>query len=229
TFVRPLFIVLYIIGSCALAIAAYRQIKWYLTPYQVKEIIKAKKKIKKNKPITEIKVVMDREEMFASVFRPQWEILGLKPPKLVKPEITLFANELTAILRTRVTSSEAEIMINKLKEMSVEEASAYLASLKVPPEATRRLLSIIGLIEKEKIEILNFAQELSAIKGMEITYTQAEEIIEILRSLPYHEADRYLEAMVIPQEERKRLLDLLDITVPFESKPEKIEKGKKKE
>ena len=225
-FVRPIFIVLYIIAACAVAVVAYRQVRWYLTPYQVKEIIRAKKKIKKNKMIEETKVVRDREEMFASEFKSNWAIIGIKPPKLVKPEIVAFANELTAILRSRITSSEAEVMINQLRVMEISEAETYLASLKVPPEASRRLLAIIGMIEKERLEIIGFAQALSAIKAMEITYSQAEEIIITLRSLTYHEADRYLEAMVIPAEDRKELLDFLEIEPPY--KPPEFDKGKKK-
>ncbi|MHA1651580.1 MAG: hypothetical protein ACTSYB_15420, partial [Candidatus Helarchaeota archaeon] len=223
---HPIFIFT-MIGIAAVAGAyTYRKVKWYLLPREVKAIEIAKKEIKKGKivelPFRDIK---DRESMFRSLHADAWAALGIKPPKLVRPEVVLFASELSAILRTRITTPEAETMINTLRTMSVEEAERYLSEKKVPPEATRRLLTIAGLIEKERMEVINFAQLLGEIKDQEISYSQAEEIMNTLQTMSPLDADKYLEAMVIPKEDRKRLLDMIGVK-PFVG-PKKIKEPKK--
>ncbi|MHA1276649.1 MAG: hypothetical protein ACTSQI_13045 [Candidatus Helarchaeota archaeon] len=207
------FILLISVLAAVAGVVAYRRIKWYLTPYQVKAIIRATKTIKKGKE-AEVPVVKSRNELFRSEFAQPWSIIELKPPKLAQPEIVLFASELSAIIRSRITTPEAEKIVIALRSMSLEDASRYLSEMKVPPEATRRLLTIIGIIEKERMEIVTFAQLLGEIKGIEISYSQAEEIINAIQSMSPVDADKYLEAMVIPQEERKRLLELAGIK-PF--------------
>ncbi|MHA1425671.1 MAG: beta strand repeat-containing protein [Candidatus Helarchaeota archaeon] len=202
---HPLFIIL-MVGVAAVAGAyGYRKVKWYLLPREVKAIEIAKKTIRKGKiielPFRDIK---DRELMFRSTYSNAWGVLGIKPPKLVRPEVVLFASELSAVIRTRVTTPEAESMINTLKTMSVEEATRYLSDRKVPPEATRRLLTIAGLIAKERMEVINFAQILGEIKDQEISYSQAENIMNTLQSMSPTDADSYLEAMVIPRKQRKK-------------------------
>ncbi|MHA1652104.1 MAG: MSCRAMM family protein [Candidatus Helarchaeota archaeon] len=199
-----------IIGAVA-GFMGYRQIRWMMLPYQVKEIIKAKKKIKKNKPITETKVVMDREEMFASMFKEAWDVLALKPPKLVKAEVIAFAHTLSSILRVRVTHTEAQNMIQNLQALGYKDAQKYLGDLGVPPEGQRRLLEIAKLVKHEREVIVEFMQALAEIKDMDINYTQAEEIYNTIRALPPADADSYLEKMVIPKAERKRLLELAKV------------------
>lgn len=228
---HPFFIILMIGVAVVAGAYGYRKIRWFLLPREVKAIELAKKDIKKGKiidlPYRDIK---DRESMFRMLFADPWNALGIKPPKLVLPEVVLFATELSAILRTRVTSPEAESMINTLKTMSVEDAERYLGEQKVPPEATRRLLTIAGLIEKERLEVLSFAQLLGDIKDMEISYSQAEEIMNLLLTLSPSDADSYLEAMVIPVDERQRLLDMVGVkpfVAPKKLKPVKEEKKKK--
>lgn len=215
------------IGLAAVAGAyIYRKAKWMLLPREIKAIEIAKKRIKKGREVElPFRDIIDRESMFSKLFADNWYIIGIKPPKLVRPEVVLFASEMTAILRTRMTTSEAETIINTLRTMSAENAERYLGEMKVPPEATRRLLIIAGLIEKERLEVINFAQVLGEIKAMEISYSQAEEIMKTLQSMTSFDADKYLEAMVIPAEERQHLLDMIGVK-PFAA-PKKIKEPKK--
>jgi hypothetical protein len=60
---------------------------------------------------------------------------------------------------------------------------------------------------------------------MEISYSQAEEIMGTLQSMSPFDADKYLEAMVIPQEDRQRILD--SIGVKTEAAPKKVKELKK--
>jgi len=177
-------------------------------------------------------VLMSRDEMFKTEFGEPWGSIDLKPPKLMQPDIILFASEMSAILRTRMITTEAETIVHKLRTMSLQEAERYLSEMKVPPEANRRLLTIVGLISKERIEIINFAQALGTIKGTEITYSQAEEIMNVLQAMTPFDADKYLEAMVIPHEQRKQLLDIVGIKPyagPKKLKEPTKEKEKEKE
>lgn len=204
----------------------YRKIKWMLLPREVKAIEIAKKEIKKGKMVdVPFRDIKSRESMFSMIFADAWSSVGIKPPKLVRPEVVLFASEISSVLRTRMTTPEAESLINTLRSMSIEEAERYLGEMKIPPEATRRLLTIAGLIEKERLEVISFGQLLSEIKDTEISYSQAEEIMNTLQAMSPTDADKYLEAMVIPQEERKRILDLIGIK-PFTT-PKKVKEPKK--
>jgi len=215
--------------AAVVGVMTYRQIRWYLTPYQVKAIIRATKVIKKGKKEVETHVLKDRDELFKSEFSEAWVALDLKPPKLMRPEVVLFASEISAVLRTRMTTPEAESLVNTLKTLSLEDAERQLGEMKVPPEATRRLLTIIGVISKERFEVKNFAQALSNIKGIEIPYAQAEELFDHLQTLNSYEADKYLESLVIPQEDRKRLIDLVGLkplVSPKKGKEAKVEKVK---
>jgi hypothetical protein len=226
------FILSMVVLAVVVGVAAYRQIKWYLTPYQVKAIIRATKLIKKGKAEAVTSVLMSRDEMFKTEFGEPWGSIDLKPPKLMQPDIILFASEMSAILRTRMITTEAETIVHKLRTMSLQEAERYLSEMKVPPEANRRLLTIVGLISKERIEIINFAQALGTIKGTEITYSQAEEIMNVLQAMTPFDADKYLEAMVIPHEQRKQLLDIVGIKPyagPKKLKEPTKEKEKEKE
>ncbi|MBD3227605.1 MAG: hypothetical protein GF329_05390 [Candidatus Lokiarchaeota archaeon] len=213
---HPLFIVGMIAIAAVAATLAYRQIKWLLKPYQIKEIIKGTKKIKKRKPFIETPVVKSREEIFSENFANRWQVLGIKPPKLVNPEIVAFASELSAILRTRITTPEAESLINELRSVGELEAEQILSERNVPPEAAKRLLMIIGVIKKKKVEILKLAKLLSEIKGTEIDYNQAEEVLTNLRQMTPKDADMYLEAMVIPLEDRIRIFEMIGIPLPKE-------------
>ncbi|MHA1271104.1 MAG: hypothetical protein ACTSPY_15025 [Candidatus Helarchaeota archaeon] len=239
---HPLFIAAMIAIVGVAAVVAYRQIKWWMKPYQIKEIIKGTKLIKKGKAEATTPVVKSREELFIEMFEPSWVSLGLKPPKLVDPEIVAFASELSAILRTRITTPEAETLINQLRSMSELEGEHRLAEMNVPPEASKRLLTIIGVIKKEKVEILEFARLLSEIKGTEIDYNQAQEVLTNIKQMTPRDADMYLEAMVIPAEDRIRLLEMAGIPIPKhlktqqrpflpvgeEEKVEEVKKPKKK-
>ncbi|MHA1267586.1 MAG: hypothetical protein ACTSRS_20285 [Candidatus Helarchaeota archaeon] len=223
---HPIFIITMIAVAAVVGAYSYRKIKWIRLPREVKAIELAKKVIKSGK-LAELpfRDIIDRESMFKTMFADAWAALGIKPPKLVRPEIVLFATELSSILRTRITSPEAETIVNTLRTMSIEDAERYLSEKKVPPEATRRLLTIVGLIEKEKLEVVNFAQVISEIKGTEISYQQAEEIMNTLQSMSPYDADKYLESMVIPAEDRKRLLEMVGVK-PF-IQPKKIKEPKK--
>ena len=225
---HPAFII-FMVGLAAVVGAySYRKVKWILLPREVKALEIAKKKIKKGKEVElPFRDIKDREFMFRSLFADAWAAIGIKPPKLVLPEVVLFASELSSVLRTRITTPEAETMINTLRTMSIEEAGRYLSERKVPPEANRRLLTIAGLIEKERLEVINFAQVLSNIKGIEISYSQAQEIINTLQAMSPFDADKYLEAMVIPQEDRKQLLEMVGVK-PFAG-PKKVKEPKKVE
>ncbi|NVM54027.1 MAG: hypothetical protein HWN66_10035, partial [Candidatus Helarchaeota archaeon] len=223
-----LFIVMMVAIASVVGVVAYRRIKWYLTPDQVKEIIRATKIIKSGKE-AKLPVVKSREEIFRMEFAEGWKLLEMEPPKLVRPEVVRFASEISMVLRTRMTTPEVETLINTLKTLSIAEAERFLSGMKVPPEATRRLLAIAGLIGKTRVDIFNFSQALSNIKGMEIPYGQVEEIVSTLKKMSYGEADRYLEAMVIPQEDRKSLLGLLSIKPLVMPKKIREEKIKEKE
>ncbi|MHA1248857.1 MAG: hypothetical protein ACTSRP_02580 [Candidatus Helarchaeota archaeon] len=195
------------------AALVYRQVRWWLLPEVLKKIIISTKLIKKSKAPKKIQVLRTREQMFSDEFSRYWAILGLeiKGLKVVSPEVLAFASELSAIIRTRITSSEAEQIINYLKQLpSKLEAENYLQSIGVPPAATRRLLEIIGIIKKEKVEILEFAKAISEIKGTPLDYAQAEEIMKVILASP-SDADNYLKAMLIPEEDRIRLLKMVGI------------------
>ncbi len=230
---HPIFIITMIAVAVVAGAWGYRRVKWIMLPREIKAIEIAKKNIKKNKEVDlPFRDIKDRDWMFASMFSDAWNVIGIKPPKLVRPEVVLFASEVSAILRTRMTTPEAESMINTLKTMNVEEAERHLGEMKIPPEATRRLLTIAGLIEKERMEVINFSQILSEVKGMEISYSQAEEIMITLQSMSPFDADKYLEAMVIPAEERQKILDSIGvktISAPKKVKAPKKEKPREKE
>ncbi|MBD3227287.1 MAG: hypothetical protein GF329_03785 [Candidatus Lokiarchaeota archaeon] len=212
-FTHPLAIILYIIAGVISGIVVYRQIRWYLLPEVLKKIITNKKRIKKGKTELKVPVVRNRQEMFQDEFKREWAILGigLKPLKVMSPEVISFASEMSAALRSRITATEAEKIISYLRSLDSQiESENYLQSLNIPPGATKRLLEIIGIIEKEKVEILEFAKALSEIKGTALDYSQAEEIMKVLLSSPT-DADNYLKAMIIPEEDRKRLLEMIGI------------------
>ncbi|MHA1787650.1 MAG: hypothetical protein ACTSXT_00315 [Candidatus Helarchaeota archaeon] len=223
-FIHPFAIILYIAAGIVAAVFVYRQIKWYLLPDVLKKIIVNTKAIKKRKAGIKTPVVRNRQEMFKDEFGKFWHYLGLslEPLKVTSPEVISFASEISGALRTRITTPEAEKIINYLKSLESQlEAENYLQSLGVPPAATKRLLEIIGIIKKEKVEILEFAKALSEIKGTPLDYSQAEEIMKTLLSSP-SDADSYLKAMIIPEEDRYRLLKMIGI----EKKPRKKQKGK---
>ncbi|MHA1271116.1 MAG: hypothetical protein ACTSPY_15085 [Candidatus Helarchaeota archaeon] len=220
---HPLFILTMVAIGIVAGALVYRQVVWWLKPYQIKEIIKAQRLIKKKKEEVKFPVVRERDEMFIDTFHDYWASLNLKVPKLVDPEIVAFATEISSILRTRITTPEAEILINQLKSVSQLEAEHILASKNVPPEAAKRLLTIIGVIKKEREEVLKFMEKFKEIKDLEITYDEADDIIKKIRKLEPKSADQYLESLVIPKEGRIELLGLLGITLE-----EKYKKGKKK-
>ncbi|MFX1293416.1 MAG: hypothetical protein ACFFD2_00960 [Promethearchaeota archaeon] len=226
---HPLFIIA-MVGIAAVAgVIAYRRIKWYLLPREIKAIESAKKNIKKGKMVEfPFRDIQNRDYMFGAMFAEAWLNIDMKPPKLVRPEIVLFASELSIIIRKRVTTTEAELMVNDMKAMSIEEAIDYLGDRKIPPDASRRLLKIIGLAEKEELAVTKFANALSEIKGVIIEVPQAEEIMKDLQMLSPSDADNYLEMMLIPPGDRKRLLKiarLKQITAAPKIIPEvKIEK-----
>ena len=101
--------------------------------------------------------------------------------------------------------------------------------MKIPPEATRRLLTLIGLIKKERADVKNFAEALSHVKGTEVPYIQAEEVFDHLQTLSAFDADKYLEALVIPEVDRKRLIELVTGKSAAAVKKPKEEKVKPKE
>jgi hypothetical protein len=172
---------------------------------------------------------MDRDELFRTEFAEAWVALDLKPPKLMRPEVVLFASEISAVLRTRMTTPEAESLVNSLKMQSVADAERQLGEMKIPPEATRRLLTIVGLIKKERADVKNFVQALSNIKGTEVPYAQAEEVFDHLQSLSIYEADKYLEALVIPEVDRKRLIELVGLkSAVVAKKPKELKEEKVK-
>ncbi|MHA1830253.1 MAG: hypothetical protein ACTSWR_01820, partial [Candidatus Helarchaeota archaeon] len=216
---HPLFIAAMVAIAGVATVVVYRRVKWWLKPYQIKEIIKGTKLIKKGKGEAVVPVVKNREELFREIFESNWAALGIVPPKLVEPEIVAFASELSAILRTRITTPEAESLITRLKGLNELEGEQVLAEMNVPPEASKRLLTIIGVIKKEKVEILEFAKALGEIKGSEIDYNQAEEVLNNIRQMTPKDADLYLEAMVIPVDDRIRLLQLAGIPIPKTLRP----------
>ncbi|MHA1271117.1 MAG: hypothetical protein ACTSPY_15090 [Candidatus Helarchaeota archaeon] len=224
-FQHPIAIIAYIIIGAIGSALLYKQIRWWLLPEVLKKIIKSTKLIKKGRVQAKPPVVRSRQEMFSDEFTRHWNLLGLeiKGIRVVSPEILAFASEISAVLRSRLTSTEAEQMINYLKSLpSQVEAENYLQSIGVPPGATRRLLEIIGIIQKEKVEILDFAKALSEIKGTPLDYAQAEEVMKALLASP-SDADNYLKAMIIPEEDRARLLEMIGIS------KKKIKKKKEKQ
>ena len=220
------------VGMAAVAgFYGYRKIKWILTPYQVKEIIKAIKLIKKGKEDAKVPVVRNRAEIFRDEFQEYWASIEVKVPKLVSKEISEFAKEMTSILRTRITIPEAEKLITELKGYSIEDADARLSSMKIPPEARQRLLKIAGVIKEYERDIQEFLEYFRTIKGSEATYEQVEEIVRTIRSLSPADADKYLESMVFSKEDRIKFFNILGIPIedllkrePGKIKPEKRRK-----
>ncbi len=227
---HPIFIFAMIGLAAAVGVYTYRKVKWILLPREIKAVELAKKAIKSGKTVeVPFRDIKDRELMFRMLFADAWATLNLKPPKLVSVEVVALANELSSILRTKVTTPEAELLKQKLETMELSEAERYLSEMKVPPEASRRILSIVGLIKKERMEYLEFAKKLSEIKGIEMDYNQAEEIINTLLKMPPVDADRYLEAMVITKEDRITLLKMLGIEPPaYPEKGKPLKEMKKK-
>ncbi|TFF86984.1 MAG: hypothetical protein EU551_00240 [Promethearchaeota archaeon] len=213
-FQHPIAIVIYIIIGAIGAALVYRKVKWWLKPEILKKIIKSTRSIRKGKSQVDTPIVKTRVELFTETFNRRWAILGLdmKTLKVISPEVLSFASEISAVLRSRITSTEAEQIINYLRQLPNQaECENYLQSIDVPPGATRRLLEIIGIIQKEKVEILEFARVLSEIKGTALDYAQAEEIMKVLTTNP-EDADGYLKAMIIPKEDRQKILEMLGIS-----------------
>ncbi|HUY00355.1 MAG TPA: hypothetical protein VMV49_12410, partial [Candidatus Deferrimicrobium sp.] len=222
---HPIFIFTMIGVAIAVGALTYREVKWLLLPSEIKAIELAKRNIRKGKHVAvPFREMRNRELMFQTIFLDAWSSIELKPPKLVKMEVIALAGELSGILRIKITTPEAETFKAKLEIMSIDEAQAYLSEMKIPPEASRRILGIVGLIKKEKMEYLEFARALSEIKGTEMDYNQAEDLIKALLGLPPIDADRYLEAMVITKEDRTRLLSIIGIEYPPIPKKEKAHK-----
>ncbi len=226
---HPLIIALFVGIAIVIGAVVYKQITWWLLPYQIKEIIKAQRIIKKKKEEAKIPVVKERDEMFKDIFQPYWESIDLKVPKLVDPEIVAFASELSSILRSRITTPEAETIINQLRSVPQLEAEQILANMNVPPEASKRLLTIIGVIKKEREEVRKFIEKFKEIKEIELTYDEAEEIVKKIRKMEPKAADHYLETLVIPKEGRVELLELLGIYIDEKKlRPKSKMKEKKK-
>ncbi len=209
----------FIIGMIGLAAAvgffAYRQIKWWLfTPYAVKQIVRTKKIIKKQKELSPDPTVRDRKEIFADHYADDWASLSLKPHTMVSTEVVEFAKELSDIRRTRVTTTEAKsLMLNLQAQPDLQAADGYLEKLMIPPEARRTLLTIAGLIKYKRPEVLDFTLLLSEIKGRTYTYDDGEKIYNKLKTLKPSDADSYLwNTHLISVEDRIRLLDTIGIS-----------------
>jgi len=221
---HPLFIALMVAIGTISAVIVYRQVRWWLKPYQIKEIIKAQKLIKKGKEIAKVPVVMSRDESFSKLYSEYWSILDLKMPKLVQPEIVNFAMEMSSILRVRITTAEAETIVNELRKMDELEADNYLAERNIPPEARRRLLMIVGVIKKERYDIKEFREKLIEIKQIEITYEQAEEMVSHIKEISPNDALDYLvSTMILSTDDAINLLKIVGVEV----KPKEIVKGKR--
>ncbi len=221
---HPVFIVS-MIGVAAIAgFVTYRQVKWMMTPYVVKQMIKTRKSIRKGKEIKPSKVVRDRSKLFMDEFKEEWAYLNLKAPEMVSNEIVELARQLSDIKRMRVTTAEAKQLMDDLQNMGLTQADSYLEStMMIPPDARRQILTTVGLIKEEKPEIVAFRELISEIKAEEHTYDEAEDLYNKLKSMKIMDADNYLwKVELIPAEDRIRILDQAGFAV------EKLRKKRKK-
>ena len=132
--------------------------------------------------------------------------------------------EMSSILRVRITTAEAETIVNELRKMDELEADNYLAERNIPPEARRRLLMIVGVIKKERYDIKEFREKLIEIKQIEITYEQAEEMVSHIKEISPNDALDYLvSTMILSTDDAINLLKIVGVEV----KPKEIVKGKR--
>ncbi|MHA1146267.1 MAG: hypothetical protein ACTSRW_16140, partial [Candidatus Helarchaeota archaeon] len=221
---HPLFIISMIAVGAVAGFVAYREVKWLLTPYVVKQMIKTRKAIRKGKDLKQGSVVRTRSKLFMDEFKEEWAYLNLKAPEMVSNEIVELARQLSDIKRMRVTTAEAKQLMTQLQQMGLTQADAYLEStMMIPPDARRQILTTVGLIKEEKPEILSFRELISEIKAEEHTYDEAEDLYNKLKSMKIVDADNYLwKVELIPAEDRIRLLDQVGFAV------EKLRKKRKK-
>ncbi|MHA1784524.1 MAG: hypothetical protein ACTSVE_04960, partial [Candidatus Helarchaeota archaeon] len=214
-FLHPLSVTFEIIAAGIVGFAGYHQVKWILTPYVVKQIVKTRKSVNKRKDLKEIEVVRDRKELFKEEFAEEWAQLNLKPPSMVSSEIIAFTNELSNIKRSRITTAEAKRLINELKSMSKEEADAYLEKeLMIPPEARRRLLKSGGIIEVQKPEVVKLMDLLVQIKEKPYTYDYCDELYSRLIKMKPEDASNLLwNQLLISSTDRITILQAIGIPV----------------
>ncbi|NHI92947.1 MAG: hypothetical protein EAX96_10635 [Candidatus Lokiarchaeota archaeon] len=214
-FLHPISVVLEIIVAGIIGFISYRQVKWIITPYTVKQIIKTRKVVSKKKDIKEIQVVRDRKELFKEEFAEEWAQLSLKPPTMVSSEIIQFTSELSNIKRSRVTTSEAKSLVNELKAMTLEQADAHLEKvLMIPPEARRRLLKAGGIIEVQKPEVIKMMELLVQIKEKPYTYEYCDELYsKLIKMKPEEASDLLWNQLLISSTDRITILQAIGMPV----------------
>ncbi|NHI92915.1 MAG: hypothetical protein EAX96_10475 [Candidatus Lokiarchaeota archaeon] len=214
-FLNPLAIVLEIVAAGIIGFFGYKQIKWARTPYEVKQIIRTRKKVNKGKELKDLKIVKDRKELFKEEFVGEWNYISLKAPSMVPPEVIAFADELSRIKRTRVTATEANEMINKLKTMTLEEAESYLEhQLMVPPEARKNLLRAGKIIDVKNLEIVKLTELISNLKDTPYTYEYCEELhSKLIKMSPEAASDYLWKSLLLSRVDRISVLQTIGMPV----------------
>ncbi|NHI92431.1 MAG: hypothetical protein EAX96_08000 [Candidatus Lokiarchaeota archaeon] len=207
---NPLIIALIIIGAAAIGYLSYHQIRWWRTPYAVKQMTKTRKVIKKHKTISLEPIVKSRNELFQHSYKKQYQKLNLKPRELVSTNVVKLAEILSNIKRTRVTIDEAQRLIFELRSMSLDDAEKYIEkSLMIPPVTRDKILSYAGLIEKQRPEVVKFMERLSEMKNRKYTYENIEDVMNRLQMLKLKTADEFLwNTYLLSGYERAELLEL---------------------
>jgi len=131
-------------------LATYYGIKRARIPFIIKKLDETQKIIQKGKASALIPITKSKNDLFTNFFKTEWNYIGLTPPALIKAKKI---DEFISILGTakvRMTPSEAEKLMAKLKTLSKQESLDALGNLGIPPDTSERLFNLASVSEEIK-------------------------------------------------------------------------------
>jgi hypothetical protein len=107
----------------------------------IKKIDETIKIINKAKAEASIPVTKSKTDLYSKFFKEDWSNLGLPPPMIIKQKgLDVFIGLLESS-KIRLSSSDAEKLIAKLRELPNDEALNTLKEMGIPPDTCERLLN----------------------------------------------------------------------------------------
>ena len=144
------FIIIGTVAATVTVFAAYAYVKKARIPYVIKKIDETLKIIEKNKPSAAVPVTKMKHELFTNIFKEEWNIIGLTPPTIGKEKGLNEFMDLLLSTNVKLSQTEAQKLMMKLKPLSKEEGIALLRDMGIPPDMCERLYHLAKVGEEFK-------------------------------------------------------------------------------
>jgi len=134
-----------IIGTVVAVVAvfgAYAAVKHARIPFVIKKIDETLNIIEKEKPNASVPVTKSKSALFEKLFKSEWATVGLSPPLIEKSKGLDSFLEVLIGSNIKLSSSEAQKLMEELQSLSREDGIAKLKNMGIPPGMCERLYNV---------------------------------------------------------------------------------------